>query len=308
MRRIKLFEEFAVDTEKAKFLAWIHLLDIYGKQGFSKTNWRNSDKRMGGMGAADAMHAGVKKGLVKDAGDKWLVTRKGEKSVDDFFYRPSLDQEKELADVLKSAGLHRTGLYDYPIDNIPLDLFHKKKEEYRKKTMHPSGKLTSEDISFITHFLERYQRMNEFDGHGAARMRNFAGLTNELIDNNDYTLWRGLHVSKEGKLGNVKVGDTVEAGGHQIASWTLSEPIAEQFAMGNPTPMEVSIDKPRFGDGQVGLILKHTFKPQDVIIDFDYVEEANPEFGGVINWPVEEEVLTKVNKGDRYEIIRVINK
>ena len=305
MRHLKRLYEFTeqltADADEIKFMSWIYLLGRggYKTEGFAKKGWHKSDKRMDGMSVVDAMEDGIKRGMVKLDGDKWFITEKGDKAVVDFFLRDTEDEvDKLCADLEKKCP--RSKSYDYRISDIPDEMYQDlKKSNWRSKLKYEDTDLTNEDYHVIKRFLDVYQRDSNLQGKN---VKKYAGHINELCEDKDYVLYRGINYHRTEQ--QFKPGDKIKST-RDVQSWSTDKHVAKQFAYGNPTPMQVTLKKHRF-EGAVDVILKHTFKPADVIIDFVYVDEMNPHLKDDINWTSEAEVIIRCKPSAEFEVFEVI--
>jgi len=309
MRHIKtkyLFENSvtSVEIDEALYMGWLYFLYLYIKNtdGLIKKNWA-TDTRMMGIRCKDAMEEGIEKGHVQDLPDRWKITKEGLIVMNDFFHADTETAAKVLGDKLmrpykeqyeKSKRDHK---FLFSIDHIPYSLYVDRREARRKSTFKRT--LTNEDYSKIHKFLEKYQRDADIFTGG---MKKYAGKIDELCEDQEYVLYRGINYHRFPERFNFKVGDKLPST-RDVQSWSLSEDVALQFAYGNPTPMQTTLSKHRFPEGK-GLILKHTFKPADVIMDFVYIDEANKNLS--INWPEEQEVLIKCKMGAPFEVYKIV--
>lgn len=283
-RFVNFLNEVESKIDEVEFLSWLYLLGTEYPTGFVKKSWEN-DNRMG-LVASVAMEEGIRRGFVKENSDKWNITDEGVSAYMNFFLRNTEEDTNKLVDSLKKYNRV------YPIYRIPSELQLYLRIKNRKKTF--QKKLDKEDYRIINNFLEKYQRVPETSTN---KIKQFAGCINELCEDKDYVLYRGINV----KEGLFKDGDLVTS--HKdVQSWTTSKDIAEQFAWGNPTPMQNTVSKNRFNNS-IGIILKHTFKPADIIFDFVYIDDTNENIE--IFWTTENEVLVNTRK-KAFEIYKIV--
>jgi hypothetical protein len=295
MKHLKLFEGFAQASDEVRMMAWLYFLgDSYRDSGLEFKSWEN-DKRMDGMIVRNAMRDLVKSGLAKAYPTKWKITPKGEKTVDEYFLKGSEDEAIKASKDLKK---YDRGGYDYyPISRIPIDLFTRHAKSLRKYKN--SETLTQQDYDFIKNFIDRYERDII---HDLSRMKKYVGRADELCEDKDYVLYRGVNISND-EHDSVKVGGKFKSGNQAVQSWTTRKSIAVQFSLGNPTPMQVSVDNNRFED-RFGVVLKHVFPAKQIVIDLVYINEMNPELKGSMAFD-EDEVLVLAGKNTEYEIVEI---
>jgi len=283
-------------------MAWIYFIAYHYPKGLDVSRWAH-DNRMSQVRCDAAMTEGIKKGYIKKEGDTWYPTEKAKNIAREFFNRDDDSEREKFVDELRKYSDEKDWRNSYPIWRLPLEIYEEERKEKRKA----GNKITLTDSQYVSlkKFLESYQRYPE--STSTAGIRKLAGRVNELCEDKDYVLYRGINFydknSKQTPTYNV--GDKVPSN-HLTQSWTTNEKIALQFAYGNPTPMEVTLKKHRFDDG-IGYIMKHTFKPESIILDFVYVDEANEELNdGSIFWPVECEVLVSVKPRSAFEVYKVV--
>ncbi len=282
-------------------MAWLYMLAYpYDGQGLTFKSWQN-DRRMFGVKASDAMRRLVGQGYAVEKPDKWLATKAGVDAVNKEFGCNSEDDALTAAKALGQFDPKRGDLYGYQISKIPMEMYRTNLKKSRSKNLKKT--LSDHDYEVITKVLARYQR-DDMHESSLARLKKYVGMVDELCENKEYVLYRGVNFRPEDIARKLKAGMQMESGVSDIQSWTTSKSIAVQFALGNPTPMEVKIDVNRF-KGYKGVVFKHTFKPQDVVLDFVYVDDANPDLEDAIYWTEECEVLVLAGADSQFEILEV---
>lgn len=296
MGYIKLFEEFNSSGDEVRMMAWLYFLKNPYKGELPISEWKN-DRRMDGMKAGDAMSKLEKLGYATTKGKAWKITSKGIKAADDFFLKTSKEAAEAYAKTLTQFD-HPKDLYAYPMSRIPIYYWTDYSKSLRKYKS--SDTLNWNDYDFLKTFIEKYERDMV---HDLSKLKKYVGKVDELCENNDYVLFRGINIPHS-ELNKIKVGDKYKGGNQEVQSWTTKKSIAVQFSLGNPTPMQVTIDNNRFKD-RFGVVLKHTFPAKQVILDLVYISEMNPELLGSMQFD-EEEVIVLAGKGE-FEVIEIHN-
>ena len=296
MRHIKLFEGFTQSDDEVRMMAWLYFLKNPYDGTLTISSWEK-DKRMDGMTASDAMKKLITLGYAIRKNTEWKITPAGIKAADDFFLEPSMKAAAEASRKLSKFDPTRRNYDMYPMSKIPVEYRIKYEKSLRK--YQKSDTLTEQDYHFIRTFIERYERDII---HDLSRMKKYVGKANELCEDKDYTLYRGVNVSNE-HLKDAKVGGKFRSGNQAVQSWTTSKHVAVQFSLGNPTPMQVSVDNNRFPE-KFGIVMKHVFPASQVVLDLVYIDEMNPELLGAMAFN-EEEVLVLAGKNKEFEIAEI---
>ena len=232
----------------------------------------------------------------------YLATKKAE----EFMYDLALQNIKNLDNAMYLDTILKR---KYPntykkVNNIFQSLYNR--HEIEPKKYKKSSKLTFNDKNEILIALNKYQR-NSNISH-LRQLKKYSGHDKEFFDG-EITLYRGLHFKNEegyvnyfNKDENVRIGKFIIDKKGRNYSWSKNKNIAKNFAYGKTN---WASDKKCFDNNSYGVILKHTFKPQDIMFDFEYMNNANPFFNGFEDF-TEQEVIINPLKNAKYKIFKVL--
>jgi len=281
MKHCKLFEEFIIEKKFEIFperdirkYAWLYFLHFVYNGRMLEASWKK-DNRMG-IRFINAMVDLEKEGYVIKNGEEWNSTDSAEEMIYRVFGNP---KTRTSAELYKNPNAGRfdnddVGRDDYPISQIPMEIFDKKTRTRKKKH---DRKLSRDDYWNIRDWFEDFQRG---EAEWNSEFNHMVGAVGDLVENKEYTLYRGIYVKDDGE----KVGDKILDSG---MSWSTSISSAVSFAEGNRHWM----DNKEVRSGHIGIILKYKFKPSDIFIDLEWIDKLHPLLGNNVDFNTEYEVI-----------------
>lgn len=278
----------AFATLSVEDYAWLHFLSYIYPNGMDKKSWF-TDQRMNGRKYKDSLDLFIENGFAILDGDVSKATPSGKQKVKDFF----LKDQNEIESF--SDSLKKYDSQGYKISRIPFDIYDT--FETKKWEANKIRTLSIDDYTVIRNWIKSYQRVPE--SYKTVRtIKKYSGKKNELIGDQTYTLYRGLHFSEDKTNMYFYDKDKIKQSKKFIDergrfSWTKSKEIAIRFALGNKHWMD---DKKTIQKGNYGIVLKHTFNANDVILDFDFIDRVNVALKSVADFPEEREVIVVPQK------------
>lgn len=250
----------STNTISVPDVAWLAFLIIVYNSKMKLSSW-SGDKRMGPQTCLESLS---KFNCVSIDSDNIIINDENAalEIINKYFKADNLDEASKLKEKYKQ--------YDtasYKVSNLPYELywFNKRRNSPIVKT------LSSNDYHLINNFIDKYTRG---ETRWQTEMEQFLGRTNELIDDTEYKLFRGIFIHSTSEFidtaRNLKTTSKIK---DSKMSWTHSLEIAELFAKGAKGNGDITRLKP----GDIGIILSYKFDKDDILIDFDYLDEMHTD-------------------------------
>lgn len=279
MRYLKLYENFT--EQDIRKYAWLYFPTYLYENGMEEKSWK-TDKRMG-IQFIDAMNELEQEGLVYKESEVWHGNKPQAKEKLIEVFKPATTREDAEQDRTDLEKYDIKNIWSgYTISRIPRDIYEREKHHLLKDNK-VEKQFDWHDYDKIKKWYAKYQRTTQPWWND---LNMYVGATNDLIKNEEYKLFRGIFLPEQ----DVKEGDLFPDKG---MSWTSSPHMAERFAYDNTNWMD---RKTKIPPGMMGLVLVHTFEPDEIFMDTEFVNEMHPVLQGMVDFPNEKEVVVKPMK------------
>jgi hypothetical protein len=168
-------------------------------------------------------------------------------------------------------------------------------DKFKNTEFYKKGFSIGNIVSQIIENIKKYERDPNYKY--ILNLKAYIGLKNILFSNKKYTLYRGLLLNKDSfDIDYYREQGVFESKNPQI-SWTTSIRQAESFAKGFTSHMSQS----KLSDYNFGIVLKYIPSANEILYDFQYMEDEYDIYSSFS----ENEVIC-IPKTKKFKIIKIV--
>lgn len=167
--------------------------------------------------------------------------------------------------------------------------------KFKSTEFYTKGFSIGKIVDQIVTNIKKYER--DPDYKYILNLKDYIGLKNILFPDKKYTLYRGLLLNKDSFDIDYHRKQGVFKSKNPQTSWTTNIKQAESFAKGFTSHMSQS----KLRDYNFGLVLKYVPSVNEILYDFQYMEDEYDIYSGFS----EDEVIC-IPKAKKFKIVRII--